>query len=53
MNNNTKRLNVITPASVQAPCRVVSTPASYSGGPRFHFRPRRPAILIEGVRGFP
>jgi hypothetical protein len=49
----TQRLNVITPASVQAPCRVVNTPASYSGGPRFHFRPQRRAILIEGVRGFP
>jgi hypothetical protein len=33
--------------------RVVNIPASCSGGPRFDFRPRRPAILIEVFRGVP
>jgi hypothetical protein len=33
--------------------RVVNTPTSYSGGPGLESRPRRPAILIEGFRGFP
>jgi hypothetical protein len=33
--------------------RVVETPASYSGGPGFKSRPRRPAIVIHVFRGFP
>jgi hypothetical protein len=33
--------------------RVVNTNTSYSGGPGFDCRPRRPAILIEVLRGFP
>jgi hypothetical protein len=33
--------------------RVVNTPTSYSGGPGFDYRSRRPAILIEVFRGFP
>jgi hypothetical protein len=36
----------------QPPKAVVSTPTSYSGGPGFDSRPRRPAILIEIFRGF-
>jgi hypothetical protein len=36
-------------------CRswVVNTSASYSGGPGFKSRLRRPAILIEIIHGFP
>jgi hypothetical protein len=33
--------------------RVLKTTASYSGGPGFDSRPRRPAILIEVSRGSP
>jgi hypothetical protein len=33
--------------------RVVNTPASYSRDPGFKSLLRRPAILIEVVRGFP
>jgi hypothetical protein len=32
--------------------KVVTTPASYSGGPGFKSRAWRPEILIEGFRGF-
>jgi hypothetical protein len=33
--------------------RVVNTPASYSGGPRFKSQPRLPVMLIEFFCGFP
>jgi hypothetical protein len=33
--------------------RVVKTPTSHSWSPGFYYWPRRPAILIEGFRGFP
>jgi hypothetical protein len=33
--------------------RVANTHASYSGGPGFKSRPRRPALLTEVFRGFP
>jgi hypothetical protein len=33
--------------------RVAVTPASYSRGPGFKYRPRRPAILVEVFRGSP
>jgi hypothetical protein len=32
---------------------VVDTPAPYSGGPGFDSEPRRRAIVIEVLRGFP
>jgi hypothetical protein len=31
---------------------VINTPVSYSGGPGFNSRPRRPALLIEDFCGF-
>jgi hypothetical protein len=47
-----KNLVVFTTCEAEHRGRVLNTPASYSGGPEYKSRLRRPAILIEGFRGF-
>jgi hypothetical protein len=47
------RLNISENSVIERHGRVVKTPTSYSGGPGFDSRTRRPDILIEVFRAFP